>query len=263
MLPPRAAQHVVAERVQRAHPAARALGHVGEPGAHRVLGPHVVRDRGDRARAPAAVDEQPEALGEHARLARARGRDRRAPRPCRARPPRAGRPRARRCVVTGRGRASSEPLLEVVAMDERVTVGHRSGAGARSAVAPRGRAVGEQHVGDVGRRRAEPLRLDGRAPHHAADAVVVVVRAGEEVEALAPELEAGRERVAAAGPVRSRARAARRRSTAARPRPGCAATSAGAGRRAPSAGSRSAASSITTRSAPAQCRGRGRRPDPR
>ena len=47
---PAPSQHFVSERVQRAHPAPRTFGHVGEPFAHRFLGPDVVGDGGDRAR---------------------------------------------------------------------------------------------------------------------------------------------------------------------------------------------------------------------
>ena len=150
-------QHVVAERVQRAYPAPRAFGHVGEPVAHRVLGPHVVRDGGDRARAPAAVDEQAEPLGEHPRLARPRGRDH----ACRARVVHDRRELVGRELGLGRdGSVGGEhALLEVVAMHEHVTVGHRGSSGARSAVAPRGRAVGEHaRRRPAARHRAEALR---------------------------------------------------------------------------------------------------------
>ena len=101
-----------------------------------------------------AVDEQPEPFGEHARLARARGRDDARRARCRARPPRAGRPRARR-VRRDRAVGGEHALLEVVAVDEHVTVGDRRGARARAAVAPRGRAVGE-HARR--RRRTRPRR---------------------------------------------------------------------------------------------------------
>ena len=70
-----APQDGVAERVQRADAVAGAVGEVGEALAHRVLGAHVVRDGGDRARCQFARHEQTEPFGEHARLARTRGRD--------------------------------------------------------------------------------------------------------------------------------------------------------------------------------------------
>ncbi len=118
-----AAQHVVAERVQRAHAPPRGVVHVGQTRLHRVLGADVVRDRGDRAGTPTPVDQEPEPFGEHARLARARGRD-----------------HACRAGVVDHGReliggelggggdgpvGGEDPLFEVVAVDEHVTVRHR------------------------------------------------------------------------------------------------------------------------------------------
>ena len=72
----RTAHDVEAERVQRPDLAQRAGTHIGEPLFHLGLGPHVVGHRAHRRRTPTALgDEQPEPLGEHARLAGTGRRD--------------------------------------------------------------------------------------------------------------------------------------------------------------------------------------------
>ena len=129
--------------------------------------------------------------------------------------------------------------------------------GARTAVAPRRCAVGEEHVGRTPRRRAEPLRFRCRTPARRAVARVVVVGAHEEVAALTREVEGGRELVRRAVVALGRAQLLTRR-RAGRRRPACVPTTARAAGRPSLAGRRSTASSTTTRVAVGPRLGRGR-----
>ena len=153
----------------------------GEPRLHRVLGAHVVRDRGDRGGRPVAGEEEAEPFGEHACLARARGRDH----ACRAAVVHDRFELVGREVGVGRGGTVQREL----ALLDRVAVHDRARVAARSAVAPRVRAVGQRDVGVVAGCRPQPPRFDRRSPHEALAPAVVVVRPREEVRALPCELE--------------------------------------------------------------------------
>jgi hypothetical protein len=78
-------------------------------------------------------------------------------------------------------------------MNEHMASWKFDGSSARSAVTPCRSPIGQHHVRDVRRTRAEPLGFDGRSPNHAPTAIVGVVRACQEVEPLTPELEPRRE----------------------------------------------------------------------
>ena len=154
------------------------------------------------------------------------------------------------CVAVG----GEQALLDGVAVDERVTVGELQAVRTRPAVAPRGTAVEQCDIGRGVFGRAEALRFDARAPHHAPVAVVVVVGAGEEVEALLRELEARRERVGRRvsrsrdGAVRSASQRSSTTTGSRRDQCRCSASHA-------SAGACKVASSMTTRGAPVHALG--------
>ena len=179
--------------MQRADLAERGRPDIGEALRHLVFGAHVVRDRADRLRPPAATGhQQPEPLREDPRLAGARWRD-----------------DARRASAVGDGReligcevgvdrrvdvGRELPVTDPHPMDDRaVDSGHDTDA--RAAVDPRGRAVGQDDIERTALACAAPHRLEPRTPHQSIATRVVVVGAHEEVQALARELEGRRQRM--------------------------------------------------------------------
>ena len=186
---------LVAERVERADLVPRAAGQIGEAVLHLGARPPVVRERAHARGAVAALDhEMPEARGEHRRLARTGGRE----------------DAGRAAGVQHRGALVGCELVEVGvllrleiraqapgfdrdAMQDALT-GRQPGR-ARSAIAPRGCVVGEEHVGRAAGSRAEALGFGGGTPARRAVTRVVVVRAHEEVRAFAGEIELGCELV--------------------------------------------------------------------
>ncbi len=185
----RPADDLVAERVEGAHLAPGVAGEVGEPVLHVGAGAPVVRECTHAGCAVAPLDHQvAEAGREHGGLARARGREdpRRSARVehggalvgCEAGDRRAA-------AWVGADVGAQRPRLDREAVHESLVFPDREARGARAAVAPRGCAVGEQHVGGAADRRADPARFRGRAPARCAVACVVVVGADEEVATLA------------------------------------------------------------------------------
>ena len=186
---------LVAERIECADLVARAAGQVVDAVLHLRAGPPVVRECAHARGAVGTLDhEMAEPRSEHCRLARAGGReDARGPARVQHRGALVGRE-----LVEGGVRRGVDIGAETAGLDRDAVhdvLGGEQPRGARSTVAPHRGVVAEQHIGGAARTRAEPLRFGSRAPARRAGPRVVVVRANEEVAALAGEVEVGRELV--------------------------------------------------------------------